>query len=360
MFGFMALLAFLPVGSIGLLALWTLFGGLMTIYERKRIRVVPTTWNYVAGARQNANIAGPFNQIQFAMFGATAAHVLDGAGVGIVRSIEQLQITSTKVGLVADMSGVTLYALSSAWFNTAAAVDTVGGTAAAMTDGFRAILPLGVDMDESINIMMRFGTAAEVSSTAGAAAYNGICAVTVELLDKNPETYFAYRDQEIVARGAAATVQQPTPFVVPGYVLAKEVYATQSVSLVTALGLLLNTIRLSQSDDMIVDSDGPTIYANQCSNKGFATRNGYILCEHRPISNNDATILTLTVGAVAIFATGMARMCYVYQAGKISDSQYIRRIGAVNPQAAQGAPPAPRRAQTGQKGRSLGSRLFRR
>jgi hypothetical protein len=360
MYGFMAFLAFLPVGSIGLLALWTLFSGLMTIYERKRVRVVPTTWNYVAGARQNASIAGPFNEIHFAMFGATAVHVLDGAGVGIIRSIEQLQITSTKVGLVADMSGVTLYALSSCWFNSGIAADTAAGTGAALTDGFRAILPLGVDMDESINIMMRFGTAVEVSSTAGAAAYNGICAVTVELLDKNPETYFAYRDQEIAVRAAAATLQQPTPYVVPGYVLAKEVYATQSVSLVTALGLLLNNIRLSQSDDMIVDSDGPTIYELQASNKGFRPRNGYILCEHRPISNNDATILTLTVGAVAIFATGMARMCYVYQAGQISQSQYISRIGARNPQAAQGAPPSPSRAQVGERKRSLGSRLFRR
>jgi hypothetical protein len=86
-----------------------------------------------------------------------------------------------------------------------------------------------------------------------------------------------------------------------------------------------------------------------------------VLCEHRPISNNDATILTLQVGAVAIFATGMARMCYVYESGQIADGKYISRITAQNPQAAQGAPPAPRRAQVG-KGlkRTLGSRLFRR
>lgn len=330
---------------IGLLSIFffMIFG--MAQFDRKRYRTCPTTPLSGAGIRSNASIAGPFNELHIRLTCLTDAHTLDGAGMGIVRAMQRLYITSNKAGLIADMDGITLYALSSCLFNTAAATDTVGGAAA---DGFRAILPIGVDMDESINIAITNGALLDVCSTNDLLGFVGTYTINVELLDQNPETYWAYRNQAFAAGvyGAAGVAQQPTPLTVPSYVLTKELYVTQPTALTTACALLLANIRLFQADDSIVDMPAADLADLFASQKGFAPRNGYLLVEHRPIQNNDTTTLTLTNGAVAIFATSASEMMYIYQAGKISDSgRYVPRSTANNAAAAQGAPPSPTRNQ---------------
>lgn len=361
-------LAFLPMISIAVLAFWTLLTGVLgVVFDRKRYRPIPATLNSAApggaglglGGRANVSVAGPFNEVAFAFAFTSDAHTVDGAGAGgLARAFMELQINSTKCGMVAQMDSMTLYMMSSLYFNTAAYTDQNGAA-----ETMYCLLPLGVDADESVNIAVTFGNAVDMCSTAdlGAAGCTAVVVtLSVELLPGNPETYYAYRVQPLGASGVIGVngiVQQPTPPVVPGYALCKEMYVTETVSRVTACGLALANIRLNQSDDEIINIATPTLQNMNTSHKGFLARNGYVMTEHTPLQNNDATILTLTNGGVATILP--SEMLYVYMAGKVTASgSYIQRIAANNPQAANGAPASPSRTQRSEKGRKGVKRLF--
>jgi hypothetical protein len=361
--------------SIALLALWTLVSGVVgVVYDRKRYRPVPATLNSAApggaglglGGRANVSVAGPFNEISFSFAMTSDAHTVDGAGAGLIaRAFMQLNINSTKRGLLAQMDTMTLYALSSVLFNTAAYTDTVGGGAETGV----MLLPLGVDADESVTIDVTFGNAVDMCSTGdlGAAGCTAVVVnLTVELLPHNPETYWAYRSAALGNAGGAIAagagqIQQPTPPVVPGFCLAKEVFITQPTNRTTACALTLTYLRLTQADDVIYEHTNTLVLQNMnTSVKGFVARNGYLLCEHTPLQNNDTTLLTIVgaaAGGVAIIAPSC--MLWVYQAGQVSSGgNYVTPPAANNPAAASGAPAMPSRSQKIDKNKGFAGRLF--
>ena len=285
------------------------------VYVNKRYRKNQKTLTFAAGGSDQITMSGPFDEIAWSIIGTTDAHTIDG--YGIERCLRRVQISSDKRGVLADLSGITMYRLSLAFFNTGYKVDTVGGGS---LDGVGGILPFSADADELITFQCEFGSLAEIASTGDLLGFSGVLRTMCGVInDPMAKTYFGFRDQTLGASGVigvAAIFQQPTVAPIPGMYLTGELFTTETTNLQAVPANTLGEVRITNADDYLIDEFAVNLLLVQGRRVYNAPAAGVFLVRHIPVPATDVFQVTLTNGGVATIQP--SRMCYIFVGGQVS------------------------------------------
>jgi len=121
--------------------------------------------------------------------------------------------------------------------------------------------------------------------------------------------------------GAAAGFQQPQVPTIPGFYLTGELLATYITNQATNETMVLDEVRVTQSDDYLIDDFVGLLVLNQSRkrygvsvNAGGAVRSLWL--RHIPVTASDVTNVFVTNGATATITP--SNILYVYVGGRIS------------------------------------------
>lgn len=280
-------------------------------FRPRRYIEAGTTQSYVAGGRATITVpSGNLVAVVFEIQGTVTAVGGVAAGRGIVESVGRVSINSRRNGLLGILLGEEIYNLGMQFFPEATRKDeteAAGGTA-----GFQAMLPVYSTPDDLLRLAVEFGALADFHTTA--TAYTGVVRVTGIYESSAPTFLQYYRHFDIGAIAISGTFQ-----VIPDIVRdAKnvELMAFYIESYTAAVDVTtedaFDRLELRHNTESLLDVQFRTLqtidhaYHQKVSAlvtlAGRAYLAGTYLAEVTPIVNNEATVLTLTNGAVATVA----------------------------------------------------------
>lgn len=293
-------------------------------FNTKRYKKVMKAIPFVAGATDSLPLCGPCNELIWECKGSTTTHTLGGNGNGLARWARRVVFISNKRGTIGDMDSAQMLDLSLQLFGVGFEVDTAAGAAAA--EGCAGILPLSADADEVITMQVEFNTQVALDGGgAGSAGFAGTLRCELGVINGfSPSTYQAYRKQMLGASGVIginAGFQQPQVPTIPGFYLTGELLATYTTNQAANEVMVLNEVRVTQSDDYLIDDFVGLLVLNQSRKRYGVSVNAAgavrsLLLRHIPVTASDVTNVFVTNAGVATI--NPSNILYIYLGGRIS------------------------------------------
>lgn len=286
---------------------------MIDLLARKNYLKAPKTISFAVGKTDNIQISGNFNALAFSQRGTlTRSGVGAKANKGILEAISNMTVSSTKRGVMYNITGAGLYYFSRSFF-ASGALTGVGTAASVPNCGFEATLPVSCSPGESITIQVTFVAALLTMGTL-VTGYAGIFSVEAEVVPGLPEMQTAMVFQPLGANGiigASSLFSQPQIPVIHGFSLCGFLIESNT----TARGTLTNAlsaIQLTQGTGIYkVDTSGHFVRHDADKKNKQNIDTGVYPKMFAPYKNSVESQLNVTAGGVATVTGSEVHYLYV-------------------------------------------------
>jgi len=286
---------------------------MIDLLKRKNYLRAPKTIGFVPKKTDNIQISGNFNVLSFSLRGTLTR---SGVGVksnkGVLEAISRMAISSTKRGVMFDITGAGLYYFSRSFFASDALTGV--GTAASVADvGFEASLPVSCSPGESITIQVTFCAAFTTMGTL-ITAYGGTLSLQADVVPGLPEMQTAMVFQPLGANGvigAGSLFSQPNIPVLHGFALCGFMIESDTAGRGTLTNAVASVVLTQGTGIYKVDTSGAFVRHEAARTNRNAIDVGIYPQMFAPYRNSVESQLNVTAGAVATVTGSEVHYIYV-------------------------------------------------